>query len=170
MRDFGVGSPLPRRKKGGMTKLHLMTQGHPYWEEAISLADRCSWRAGPLLAEKMKKNDFKEWERVCAACVGGKVAGFCIVAEKDELPEKYPFTPFIGFVFVAEEYRGERLSEGMIREAAAYVSTLGHQKLYIMSGEIGLYEKYGFVKLGEYETIYGDVDQLFVMELEGVMQ
>ena len=95
----------------------------------------------------MKKNDFKEWERVCAACVGGKVAGFCIVAEKDE-----------------------RLSEGMIREAAAYVSTLGHQKLYIMSGEIGLYEKYGFVKLGEYETIYGDVDQLFVMELEGVMQ
>ena len=116
------------------------------------MADRCSWRAGPLLAEKMKKNDFKEWERVCAACVGGKVAGFCIVAEQDELPENYP------------------LSEGMIREAAAYVSTLGHQKLYIMSGEIGLYEKYGFVKLGEYETIYGDVDQLFVMELEGVMQ
>jgi hypothetical protein len=54
----------------------------------------------------------------------------------------------------------------MIREAAAYVSTLGYQKLYIMSGETGLYEKYGFVKLGDYETIYGDTDQLFVMELE----
>lgn len=147
-----------------------MAQGHPYWEETISLAENCSWRAGPFLAEKMRNHDFKEWERVCAACVDGKVAEFCTVAEKDELPEKYPFTPFIGFVFVSEEYRGKRLSEGMIRKAAAYVSTLGYQNLYIMSGEIGLYEKYGFVKLGEYETIYGDVDQLFVMELEGVVQ
>lgn len=148
-----------------MTKLHLMTQGHPYWEETISLANRCSWRAGPLLAEKMKKNDFKEWERVCAACVGGKVAGFCIVAEKDELPEKYPFTPFIGFVFVAEEYRGKRLSEKMIQHGAAYACHLGYEQIYIMSGEIGLYEKYGFVKLGDFETIYGNVDQLFVMNI-----
>lgn len=148
-----------------MTKLHLMTQGHPYWEETISLANRCSWRAGPLLAEKMKKNDFKEWERVCAACVGGKVAGFCIVAEKDELPEKYPFTPFIGFVFVAEEYRGKRLSKKMIQHGAAYACHLGYEQIYIMSGEIGLYEKYGFVKLGDFETIYGNVDQLFVMNI-----
>ena len=148
-----------------MTKLHLMTQGHPYWEETISLANRCSWRAGPLLAEKMKKNDFKERERVCAACVGGKVAGFCIVAEKDELPEKYPFTPFIGFVFVAEEYRGKRLSEKMIQHGAAYACHLGYEQIYIMSGEIGLYEKYGFVKLGDFETIYGNVDQLFVMNI-----
>ena len=35
-----------------------------------------------------------------------------------------------------------------------------------MSGEIGLYEKYGFVKLGDYETIYGSVDQLFVQPIE----
>lgn len=148
-----------------MTKLHLMTQGHPYWEETISLANRCLWRAGPLLAEKMKKNDFKEWERVCAACVGGKVAGFCIVAEKDELPEKYPFTPFIGFVFVAEEYRGKRLPKKMIQHGAAYACHLGYEQIYIMSGEIGLYEKYGFVKLGDFETIYGNVDQLFVMNI-----
>lgn len=148
-----------------MVEFHLMTQGHPCWEETIAAAENCSWRAGPFLAEKMKGNTFLEWERVCAACVDGKVAGFCTVAEKDELPEEYPFSPFIGFVFVSEQYRGKRLSERMIREAAAYVSTLGYQKLYIMSGEIGLYEKYGLVKLGEYETIYGDTDQLFVMNI-----
>ena len=31
-----------------------------------------------------------------------------------------------------------------------------------MSGEVGLYEKYGFEKVGDYETIYDSVDQLFV--------
>ena len=149
-----------------MTEVHLMTQGHQYWEETISLAENCSWRAGPFLAEKMRKNEFQEWERVCAVCVDGKVAGFCTVAEKDELPEKYTFTPFIGFVFVDEAYRGNRLSEMMIQNAVSYARKAGYEKIYIMSGEIGLYEKYGFVKLGDYETIYGTVDQLFVKTTE----
>ena len=30
-----------------------------------------------------------------------------------------------------------------------------------MSGEHGLYEKYGFEKIGEYRTIFGTTDQLF---------
>ena len=50
----------------------------------------------------------------------------------------------------------------MLKSAASYARELGYQKVYIMSGEIGLYEKYGFIKLGDYETIYGTIDQLFV--------
>lgn len=75
---------------------------------------------------------------------------------------EYEFTPFIGFIFVSEQHRGKRISELMIQRAALYAHTLGHQKIYIMSGEIGLYEKYGFEKLGNYKTIYGSTDQLFV--------
>ena len=69
-----------------------------------------------------------------------KVAGFCTFAEKDELPEECKFTPFIGFVFVDEPYRGKRLSELMIQSAILYARELGYEKIYIMSGEIGLYE------------------------------
>ena len=32
-----------------------------------------------------------------------------------------------------------------------------------MSGEIGLYEKYGFRSLGYYKTIFNTEDQLFVI-------
>ena len=126
-----------------MVEIYSMTQGHYYWNETLTLAAKCSWKAGPYLAEKMKNNEFAEWERVFAACVDGKVEGFCTLTEKDELPSKYEFTPFIGFVFV---------------DAHA----LGYEKIYIMSGEIGFYEKYGFTKLGNYETVYGSIDQLFV--------
>lgn len=34
-----------------------------------------------------------------------------------------------------------------------------------MSGEVGLYEKYGFEKLGDNATIYGTTDQLFVKNI-----
>ncbi len=145
-----------------MIEIYSMTQGHKHWNETISLAAKCSWKAGSYLAEKMKNNEFAEWERVFAASVDGKVVGFCTLAEKDELPAKYEFAPFIGFVFVDEQYRGKRLSELMLKSATSYAHALGYEKIYIMSGEIGLYEKYGFKKLGNYETIYDTIDQLFV--------
>jgi len=145
-----------------MTDIFLMTQGHAYWDKTIHLAERCSWRAGPLLARKMRENDFTSQERVCAVCVDGKAAGFCTFTERDELPEEYGFTPFIGFVFVEESFRGKRLSEAMIQTVIPYAHGLGYEKIYVMSGEIGLYEKYGFQKLGDYQTIYGSTDQLFI--------
>lgn len=149
-----------------MIEIYLMTAGHKYWEETIFLAENCSWKAGSYLAEKMKKNEFKEWERVCAICVNGKVVGFSTLAEKDELPKQYDFTPFIGFVFVDEQYRGKRLSEKMIQRIIAYAKEFDYEKIYVMSGEIGLYEKYGFEKVGDYETIYGSIDQLFVQAIK----
>lgn len=145
-----------------MIEIHLMTNEHKYWKETISFAGKCSWKAGPFLAKKMIENEFKEWERVCAVCVDGKLAGFCTFTERDELPEKYDFTPFIGFVFVDGQYRGRRLSELMIQDIISYARRLGYERVYIMSGETGLYEKYGFKELGDYKTIYGSYDKLFV--------
>ena len=65
-------------------------------------------------------------------------------------------------MFVDERFRGNRLSEKMIEAVSNYAKENGYAKIYIMSGEVGLYEKYGFDKIGDYETIYGSVDQLFV--------
>lgn len=149
-----------------MVEIYLMKKEHEYWNEIISFAERCSWKAGPFLAKKMQANEFNEWEKVCAICENGKVVGFSTFTERDELSEQYGFTPFIGFVFVDEKYRGKRLSERMIQHIISYAKRLGYEKVYIMSGEIGLYEKYGFVKLGDYETVYGSIDQLFVFEFE----
>ncbi len=116
-----------------MTEIYAMSQEHQYWKDTLSFAAKCSWKAGHYLSQKMANNEFHEWERV-----------------------------FIGFVFVGEQYRGKRLSQLLIDNTASYARELGYQKIYIMSGEIGLYEKYGFRKLGDYETIYGTVEQLFV--------
>ena len=64
-------------------------------------------------------------------------------------------------MFVEEGFRGHRLSGKLIRTALSWAGRNGWEKIYLMSGEIGLYEKYGFVKLGDYRTVYGSTDQLF---------
>ena len=143
------------------TEILTIQPDHPMWEKTIAYARACSWRAGPALAGKMAENGFRDWERVIIAVLDGHIAGFCTLAEKDELPDRYPYSPFIGFVFVDEIYRGRRLAGQMIGQAARYAGTLGFQEVYVMSGEQGLYEKYGFEKTGDYETIYGTTEQLF---------
>ncbi len=138
-----------------------MQQGHPYWERTMDFARGCSWRAGPVLADRMAANAFGEQERVIVAVDGGEIAGFCTFSERDELPEDAPFGPFAGFVFVDEKHRGQRLSGRMIDRAAACARAAGRQKLYVLSGEQGLYEKYGFVKIGTCRTVWGTTEQLF---------
>ena len=145
-----------------MIEIYAMSQGHEFWGKTLQMAAKCSWRAGPVLSQKMANNEFGEWERVFCAVESGEVIGFCTLTAKDELLEKYEFTPFIGFVFVDERHRGKRLSQLLIDNAVLHARGLGYQKIYIMSGEVGLYEKYGFVKIGECETVYGTTEQLFV--------
>ena len=138
-----------------------MTSEHDYWEEVADFAERCSWDTGKVLAERMRKNDFKADERVFAVFEKGKPVDFCTLTDKDALPPKYLYKPFIGFVFVDEMFRGSRISEKMIEAVKAYSRMNGYGRIYLTSGEKGLYEKYGFVKLGDYETIYGTVEQLY---------
>ena len=71
--------------------------------------------------------------------------GYCTFALTDELPEDSGYSPFIGFVFVDDKCRG-RISEKMIATALDYAESKGYNTVYILSGEIGLYEKYELEK------------------------
>ena len=148
-----------------MIKIHILNKEDALWNKATEYIRNCSWEVGIYLAKMMDDNSFLEWERVFIAMDGEKIVGFCNLTAKDELPEGYEFTPFIGFVFVDENHRGQRISELLVNEASSYAKSIGYRKVYIMSGEKGFYEKYGFELIGEYETIYDWTDQLFVKDI-----
>lgn len=146
-------------------QIYVMNKDHFLWEKTISFAEACSWKAGPYLADMMRSGKMTDIERVITACAGDEIIGFCTLSEKDELPDKYHYTPFIGFVFVDEKARGRRVSGKMIDAASEYALNTGYEYVYIISGEAGLYEKYGFEKIGDVDTIYGSVEQLFQKKL-----
>lgn len=143
-----------------------ITKEHKLWRKTASFAKHCSWRAGGLLTVRMVENLFKPWERVFVALEDEKIIAFCTLTEKDEMPEQHDFAPFIGFIFVDDMHRGMRISEKLINAASDYAAELGFSTIYIMSDHIGLYEKYGFEKIGDYKTVYGWVDQLFAKKIK----
>ena len=119
-------------------EIKILTNTHEKWESVATFAENCSWRAGKYLANLMRINSFKDWERVFAASENGAPVGFCTLTEKDELDPKYPYSPLIGFVFVDESFRGRRISEKMIHKAIEYSRSIGYNKIYVMSSEKGL--------------------------------
>ena len=53
----------------------------------------------------------------------------------------------------------------MIAAAADHAKSAGYKTVYILSGEKGLYEKFGFEKIDDIKTIYGTEEQLFAKRL-----
>jgi len=130
------------------------------WARLIEYAEACLWRAGAFLAEDMRKGAFTGWERVFAAKCGEEFAGYCTLAEKDCI-ENLPYTPFIGYVFVGEAYRGMRLSERLIDAAEEYARSIGFEHVYLISDHENLYEKYGFEVIGRQKAPWGETEKIY---------
>ncbi|HWT76737.1 MAG TPA: GNAT family N-acetyltransferase [Mobilitalea sp.] len=86
-------------------QIKLITASDELWEPTAVYAEQCSWKAGPFLAREMRANNFTDWERVFVAIEDNKPAGYCTLAKADCIPD-VTYTPYIGFMFVGEEFRG----------------------------------------------------------------
>lgn len=131
------------------------------WNSVAEYADNCSWRAGKNLAKQMRENDFSDWERVFAVLDEDSIAGYCTLKKTDCIPN-VTYTPYIGFVFIGEAYRGGRLSEKLIFSALQYAKELRFDKVYLVSDHINLYEKYGFIKIDEKLAPWGTMETIFM--------
>ena len=108
---------------------------------------------------------FTDWESAFAAIIDDKIVGMATIMKTDyyPLPEIYPW---ISSVFVAEDYRGHRISEKLIDFANAYAKENGFDRTYIPSEHIGLYEKYGYCYLKDIVNYGNGIDRLYVKELK----
>ena len=141
-------------------ELKALQFNDPLWQNLIHYAANCSWKAGPILANQMLEGRYSTWERVFVALQDGAIIGYCTLAKTDCIPD-VSYTPFIGFMFVDEVYRGQRISEQLILFALHYARSLGFSTVFLVSGEKGLYEKYGFRKVEDKKDYWGHDEQIF---------
>ena len=140
-----------------------ITSSDELWCKVRNYANSCSWRAGRSLASAMDNNEFSDWERVIVAIDNEKICGYCTVSKTDCIPDA-DYTPYIGFVFVGEEYRGKRLSQQLIGHAIDYIKNIDYHRAYIVSDHENLYEKYGFHIIDRKIAPWGSEEKIYMRE------
>ena len=95
------------------------------------------------------------------------LASFLTFCDRDEIESN--LKPWIGFVFTAPAYRGHHLAGQIIEHCMNSAAALYPESeyVYVSSDEKGLYEKYGFEYIGEFDSIYGGADGLFCKSVSG---
>lgn len=145
-------------------ELKTITSSDDLWSRVRNYAENCSWKAGKSLANNMDNDVFEEWERVIVALENEKICGYCTVVNRDCIPD-VPYTPYIGYMFVGEEYRGNRLSQKLIQYAMDYLKSIDFEKVYIVSDHENLYEKYGFNVIDRKIALWGLEEKIYMQKL-----
>ena len=142
-----------------------ITNDDEIWEIVACYADECTWSAGKNLAREMRTNSFRDWERVFVAFEDNHIVAYCTLTKTDCIPN-VPYTPYIGYMFVGEQYRGRRISQKLINFVLEYAKVLHFSKVYLVSDHINLYEKYGFIKIDEKPAPWNpDINETIFMHL-----
>ena len=142
---------------------YFTSNDKPHWRAAI--ADN-EWRAAKYLARLLEQGSFHDEVgkgTVYLLTEGDKLVSFLTLAERDCVD--VPYSPWIGFVHTAPEYRGHRHVGKLIDHACAAAREQGAARVYLSTDHVGLYEKYGFTYLENRVSIYGEDSRVYVREV-----
>ena len=143
---------------------YFRADNQPHWLSAIAHNE---WRAAKYLARRLENGEFHQEFGKCTVYLlteGDKLISFLTLTERDciDAPE---YTPWIGFVHTAPEYRGQRRIGKLIDHACAVAREYGAARVYLATDHIGLYEKYGFSYLENRVDREGEDSRIYVSEV-----
>ena len=94
---------------------------------------------------------------------GRQLISFCTYAEQDDIREP-ALTPWVGFVYTFPEYRGNRYMGILLDYAEELARSEGRNYVYISTGEVGLYEKYGYTFWKLMNDVNGEASRVYRKE------
>ena len=95
---------------------------------------------------------------------GEELISFCTYAKYDDI-QPTELTPWMGFVFTFPEHRGHRYV-GLLFEEIERLAREEHvPAVYISTGHVGLYEKYGCDYLTQMTDIAGNPSRVYVKKI-----
>jgi len=129
----------------------------------IQWAETWDWGVGEIVAKRLTKNKFKDWETVFVLTVDEQYAGLCILEKKDSWGTDLDLalTPFITAVYIDPRFRGRRLSEKLLEAASDFARSLGFDAVYLISSNEDFYEKFGFEKFTQTVTCSGTTESVY---------
>ena len=134
----------------------------------ISEIQKCNWSSAKLLSKLLIENKFYEflgYGTLYLLIEDNYLISFGTLTQKDCIEDDSMF-PWIGYIYTQPQYRGHRYSQMIINKMLADATENGYLRVYLASEHIGLYEKYGFTYLENRIDIWGDINRIYVQNLE----
>ena len=145
---------------------YFASDNQEHWLNEIKRSD---WGAGQFLYELLRDNRMKELcgesTKALLLTDSDALVSFCTYAEQDDISEP-TLTPWVGFVYTFPEYRGKRRVGKLLERAYALAKDDGYEHIYISTGEIGLYEKYGCSFWRMMKDMHGEDSRVYRMDIE----
>ena len=140
-------------------------QDKKHWLNEIRKSD---WRAASFLVHLINENKIEKTlgkdTKLYILTDNDKAVAFVTLSEKDCL-DAPDLSPWIGFVYTYPEYRGNRYSGLLVEYAVKEAKRCGKENVYICTGEIGLYEKYGFEYVENRIDVWGEDSRLYARKI-----
>ncbi|MDA0150681.1 GNAT family N-acetyltransferase, partial [Vibrio sp. LaRot3] len=78
---------------------------------------------------------------------------------------RHDLYPWFSSLFIEQEHRGKKLSEGMFEYARKIAQSMGYQHIYLTTDHDGLYEKFGWVQIENAYEPSGEVTKVYRMSV-----
>lgn len=140
-----------------------------HWLKEIGKSD---WGAGQYLHQLLVENNLKrmvgDTALVPMLVDGDELLAFCTFAPLDDI-QPTELSPWIGFVYTFPEHRGHRYAGLLLDYAESIATVMGKDYIYISTGHIGLYEKYGYEFYRMEKDIGGEASRVYrkALAIEG---
>jgi len=137
-----------------------------YWLNQIKKSD---WGAGQYLYTLLSENKLKELcgetTKVFLLTENRHLVSFCTLAETDDVRDT-GLNPWVGFAYTFPQYRGYRYLGILLEFAYATAKSNGAKQLYVSTGEIGLYEKYGYSFYQMMKDMQGEDSRIYYIDVK----
>ena len=114
-------------------KIKKVNKGTNLSDKLICFVENFSWEDVKYhMLGELQTWTFTDWETPFAAIVNDQIVGIAYIRKEDYYPLSEIY-PWVSGIFVAEDYRGHRISEKLIFFANEYAKKNGFDKTYIPS-------------------------------------
>ncbi|MGI6509791.1 MAG: GNAT family N-acetyltransferase [Erysipelotrichaceae bacterium] len=134
-------------------------------ETALKQLKNCKWTFSETLVKFIETDTFyqqlgKESNLLLLVNRDNDIAAFLTLSEKYIVDDE-KLSPWIGFVYTFEKYRGNRYSGLLIEKACDIAKERGHKKVYIATEHKNFYENFGFNYIENRVTIYNTYARIY---------
>ena len=140
-------------------------------EKLRALLPQADWSAARFLSELLEKGTFFDTlggeGQLYFLLDGENLVSFLTLTRQDAVRDEALF-PWIGFVFTMPGYRGHRYAGILLEQAELDAAKQGHNRVYIATDHIGLYEKYGYTYQENRIDCWGEDQRVLLKDIENL--